>query len=141
MKRISITAFKILLVLLGAFGIFMSIDFGVGGFSTLGWQGTTDFLTTLDETRYGIQDNHFRFLSGILGALSLFMIFAVTNLKKYQYSLNLIFALIFIGGLMRFTSGNFEILFGAEIGVALIAEMIFMPLLYLWLVWVVKESP
>jgi len=140
MKRISITTFKILLVLLGAFGIFMSIDFSVGGFRTLGWQGTTDFLTILDEIRYGIQDNHFRFLSGMLGALSLFMIFALTNLKKYQHTLNFIFALIFIGGLMRFTSGDFEILFGTEIGVALIAEIMVMPLLYLWLAWVVKTS-
>ncbi len=31
----------------------------------------------------------------------------VTNLQKYQQTLNLIFAVIFAGGITRFTSGNF----------------------------------
>lgn len=69
----------------------------------------------------------------MFAAIGGFIIFAVTNLQKYQQTLKVIFALIVGGGLMRFTSGDFAVLFGADIRVALLVELGVMPLLYIWL--------
>ena len=44
MNTISSKALKAVLILPGIYGIFLSIDFGVGGIASLGWQGETEFL-------------------------------------------------------------------------------------------------
>ncbi len=133
MKATNLSALKIVLVIFGAFAIFTGIDFEFGGFKTLGWQGSTDFIQIGDQTRYGGQDSNFRFFGGVLAAIGGFIIFAVTNRQKDQQTLKVIFALIVVGGLMRFTSGDFAVLFGADIRVALLVELGVMPLLYFWL--------
>ncbi len=141
MKNFSATALKAVLIVLGLYGLFISIDFGWGGFATLGWQGSTDFLQITDSARYGVQDSHFRFLAGAFSVVSAFVIFAVTDLQRHQKTLNLIFALIFVGGVTRFTSANFGVLFGTEIIVALFAEIGLMLILYVWLRRVVSRLP
>jgi len=133
MTNISRTALKTVLIILAVYAIFMAIDFGFGGFTTLGWQGTTDFLSISNEARYGVQDSHFRFFSGVLAMMGVAIFVAVSNLKKYQQVLNFLFALIFVGGLTRFTSGNFVVLFSAEILISLLAETLLVLILYFWL--------
>ena len=133
MNSISTIALKTVLVLFGIFGLFLSLDFGLGGFETLGWQGSIDFLEVIDESRYGIQDSHFRFVGGVFAVIGLMMIVSVTNLPKYREALNFIFVLIFVGGLMRFASGNFDVLFDEKLMTALIAELVLTPMLYFWL--------
>jgi len=140
MNKISTTALKVVLVMLGLYGIFLAIDFGLGGFKTLGWQGSTDFLQIVDAARYGVQDSHFRFLGGAFAAIGVFIILAVTNLQKYQQALNLVLVLIFVGGIMRFTSGDFKVILSAEIFVALFAETVLMTGLYFWLAREVRLS-
>jgi len=139
MNTISSKALKAVLVLLGIYGIFLSIDFGVGGIMSLGWQGGTDFLLVTDAARYGVQDSNFRFFAGVFGVIGVLMIMSVTNLKKYQKILNLMFVLIFVGGLMRFTSGNMSVLLSAEVAVALFVEIVLMTVLYFWLAREVKR--
>lgn len=140
MSTLSKTALKVVLVILGAYGIFFAIDFGFGGFKSLGLQGPTDFLRTIDAARYGVQDSHFRFFAGTFSVIGAFVIFATTNLQKYQHTLNLIFALIFVGGIMRFTSGDFSVIFSAQIIVALFAEIVLMAILYFWLAREMRTS-
>lgn len=138
MNTISSKALKTVLILLGIYGIFLSIDFGLGGITSLGWQGGTDFLLVTDAARYGVQDSNFRFFAGVFGVIGVLMILSVTNLKKYQEILNLMFVLIFVGGLMRFTSGDMAVLLSAEVAVALFVEIVLMIVLYFWLAREVK---
>lgn len=142
MNTPSTIALKIALVLAGAFIIFVAIDFGFGGFRSLGWQGSgaTDFVQASDPARYAVQDSHFRFLAGAFGALGAWMIFAVSDLRRYRQSLILILAALAAGGLMRFTSGDAATLFGPEIGLALLLEIGLSASLALWLARAVKTS-
>jgi hypothetical protein len=66
------------------------------------------------------------------------MIISATNLKRYQEILNLMFVLIFVGGLMRFTSGDIAVLLSAEVAVAIFLEIVLMIVLYFWLAREVK---
>ncbi|MBA3470465.1 MAG: DUF4345 domain-containing protein [Herpetosiphonaceae bacterium] len=142
MNQIGSTTLKVVLALVGAYIIFIGIDFGFGGFKTLGWQGSgaTDFVQISDAARYGVQDSHFRFLGGIMAAMGVLMLVAVTNLPKYHQGLKGMLALIVAGGIMRLTSGDGALLFGAEIGAALFAEIGLASLLYVWLAHVVKTA-
>lgn len=140
MTNLSPIALKFVLIVLAIYAIFLAIDFGFGGFQTLDWQGITNFLNITDEARYGVQDSHFRFLSGVLAMMGLIMLVAVSNLKKYQQVLNLLFGLIFVGGVMRFTSGNFDVLFSTEILTAVFAETGLIIILYFWLAHEVKTA-
>jgi hypothetical protein len=70
----------------------------------------------------------------------LFLILAVTDLRKYQTALNLVFTLIFLGGLARFTTMRPDILFGRDIIPSLVVELIFVPVLYLWLSNIIESS-
>jgi hypothetical protein len=138
MNSISSKALKAVLILLGLYGIFLSIDFGVGGIASLGWQGGTEFLLVTDEARYGVQDSNFRFFAGVFGVIGVLMIISATNLKRYQEILNLMFVLIFVGGLTRFTSGDIAVLLSAEVAVAIFVEIVLMIVLYFWLAREVK---
>lgn len=128
------------LVLLGLINVFIGINVGFGGIQTLGWQGATGFLEVKDEYRYLLQDSHVRYFGGVYIGIGLFLILAVRNLVKNQQALNLVFLLVFIGGLTRFTMMRTEIIFGKDIIGSLIAELILMPILFVWLSKIVKSS-
>jgi hypothetical protein len=61
-------------------------------------------------------------------------------LRRFRPILNLIFALIFVGGLARFTTLRWDVVFGPDIVVSLIAELAGMPLLYFWLSRTLKRD-
>jgi hypothetical protein len=67
------------------------------------------------------------------------MIFAVTNLQKYEHALKFSFILILLGGMMRITSGDIDLLLGKDIVGALFAETVLMIGLYLWLDSVIRH--
>lgn len=133
MANAKVTALRIALVLAGVFIIFTGINITFGGMQTLGLHGESAFFEVTNELAFLVHDNHFRFLGGLwLGVGVLFML-APTNLQKYRSALNVAFALIFLGGLARFSQMHFEITFGPEILGSLLAELVGMPLLYFWL--------
>ena len=139
MSKISSTALRIVLALGGAFIVFTGVNVGFGGMATLGLQGPADFFQVTSQPAYLVQDSHTRFLGGVwLGIGALFLV-SVYDLARFRPLLNLAFALIFIGGLMRFTMPRPDILFGPDIVGSLAAELIGMPLLYVWLARVVKQ--
>lgn len=140
MNNIGANTLKLVLIIVGAIIILIGINVGFGGIKTLGWQGSTNFVEVIDEGRYLIEDSHVRFLGGVFGAIGVFLIFATTNLPKYQQGLTLAFGLIFVGGLARFTMGDSDITFGANIIGSLAAELILMPILVFWLSRVVKST-
>jgi hypothetical protein len=124
---------RVILVIVGAFIVFVGINTGFGGIQTLGWQIPPGFASITNEAVYLVQDNHTRFLAGLFGAVGLFMLLGATNLQRYQAELRLVFVIIFLGGLARFTSLQLNVIFGANVVISLVAEVILMPILFFWL--------
>ena len=139
MSNISSKTFSIILIVLGALNIFVGINVGFGGISTLGLQGQTEFFEVTDETVFLMRDSHTRYFGGLYFGIGLFLILASTNLRKYHTALNLVFALIFTGGLARFTMMRFDIIFGPDIIGSILVELVLMPVLYFWLLKILKS--
>ena len=133
MLQKSAIALRILLIVLGVLNILIGINVGFGGILTLGLQGQTKFFEIINEHNFLVQDSHIRFFGGLFGGIGLFLILASTNLRKYQTALNLVFFVIFVGGLARFTMLRTDIVFGREIIISLLVEIILMPILFIWL--------
>ena len=111
-----------------------------GGIATLGLRGQTEFFEVTDETIFLMRDSHIRYFGGLYFGIGLFLILASTNLRKYHTALNLVFAIIFIGGLARFTMMRFDIIFGPDIIGSLLVELVLMPVLYFWLLKILKSN-
>jgi hypothetical protein len=137
----TVTLFKGILILVGGVMMLIGINVGGGGIQTLGLQGDSSFLEVTNESRYLVQDNHVRFLGGLLGAIGVFFILATSNLRRYQSVLMVLFTIIFLGGLTRFSSARPDIIFSADVIVSTLTELVLMPILYLWLPRVVKQVP
>ena len=136
MTNLSSNALRAILVIVGALIIYIGINVGFGGIRTLGLQGTTEFMEVTHEGRYLVQDSHVRFLGGVFGAMGLFFLLAAANLQKYQSALKVVFVLVFIGGLARFSSPG--IVFSPDVVGSLAVEIMLMPILYVWVSSVVK---
>ena len=131
--RASRIAFSAILFIVGAVSVFVSLNVAFGGLRTLGWQGPTDYFSIADQAQFAIRDNHARFFGGMFLALGLFLMLAATNVARYRSALLLAFALIFAGGLARLTQLQFDITFGPAIVVSAAAELVLMPVLFVWL--------
>jgi len=127
------TALRVVLILSGVFIVFTGLNTALGGMLTLGWQGQPVFFEVINEHTYLVQDSHIRFTGGIWVGVGVIFFLGATNLSRYQSQLNFAFALIFLGGLMRFSQMHIDITLGQDIIGSLIAELIGMPLLYFWL--------
>jgi hypothetical protein len=137
----AVTLFRGILILVGGVIMLIGINVGGGGIQTLGLQGDTSFLDVTNEPRYLVQDNHVRFLGGLFGAIGIFFILATSNLRRYQSVLMVLFTVIFLGGLTRFSSARPDVIFSADVMVSALTELVLMPILYLWLPRVVKQLP
>ncbi len=133
MRKISTGGLRVALVLAGLFTTFTGVNIAFGGIPTLGWQGVSGFFEVTDPGAFLIQDSHVRFLGGVWLGIGLTLMMAPANLRRFQPALNLIFALIFLGGLARLGQLNFAVTFGPDIAGSLAAELIGMPVLYFWL--------
>jgi hypothetical protein len=125
--------FRVVLIAVGAFIVFLGINVGFGGIVTLGWQGPTQFLEITDEQGYLVRDSHIRFFGGAFGGIGLFLIIAATNPRRFRSPLSLVFVLLFIGGLARFSMARLDVIFGPDLLGAVLAELVLMPILLLWL--------
>ena len=133
MSTISSTAFRAVLVALGAISAFVAINVAFGGLDTLGWQGPTDYFQITDPHAYLIRDSHARFYGGVYLGIAAFLILAATNLHKYRIALYLTFTLIFLGGLSRLTQQAPSVSFGPDLIVSTVVELVGMPALIIWL--------
>jgi hypothetical protein len=80
-----------------------------------------------------VQNNHVRFLGGIWTGLGILLLVAPFNLKYFEQMLYLVFSLIFAGGIARLTIMRSDVLLDPIVLGSLAAELVLMPLLYLWL--------
>lgn len=133
-------ALRVVLILAGLIIIFTGVNTAFGGMLTLGWQGQTTFFEVTDQHSYLVQDSHIRFLGGLWMGMGLLFIFAARNLERHQNVVKFALALIFLGGLARFSQMQLDITFGKEIVGSLVAELVGMPLLYFWLSRTLKKA-
>ena len=133
MNSKNIKAIKIVLLLAGIFIMFSGLNIGLGGIRTLGWGGQKNFVEVTNMNAFLIQDSHVRFVGAVWLGVGLFFILALTNLEKYKHQLYLTFVLIFLGGVMRLFQLHLEVTFGPYVVGSFIAEIVGMPLLYLWI--------
>lgn len=139
MKNASVIGLRVVLILAGMVIIFTGVNTAFGGMLTLGWQGQKTFFEITDRHSYLVQDSHIRFLGGLWTGIGLLFIVASTNVEKYQRALKSALALIFLGGLARFSQMQPDITFGKDIVGSLAAELVGMPLLYFWLSRTIKK--
>lgn len=126
-------ALRIVLAMLGTVSAFVAINVAFGGLETLGWQGATRYFEITDHHTYLLRDSHTRFYGGVYLGIGVFLILAATNLAKYRTALQVVFSLIFLGGLARLTQGDLSVTFGRDLTVSTLIELVGMPLLALWL--------
>lgn len=132
MGRWGLNGLRVVLLLAGAFIVFTGLNIALGGIPTLGWQGQTAFFQVTDGTAYLAQDSHVRFLGGLWTAVGIFFMVAARKPSAHKPALVLAYAAIFLGGMARFSQLEFGTLFGPDIVGSLAAELIGMPLLWLW---------
>lgn len=127
------TPLRMILAITGCVIVWLGLNVGLGGIQTLGWQGSADFMDVTDEGIYAIRDNHVRFIAGVWSAVGLLMIAGAFWIRQMRGLLLSLFAMIFVGGLMRLSAADFGLLLSADIAPSLIAELVLFPLLALWI--------
>ena len=122
----------VVLIILGAVSTFVAVNVAFGGLETLGLQGPTDYVQVTDHAAYAIRDSHARYYGGVYLALGLFLIYASTDLHRFRTTLQVVFAMIFAGGLARLSQGDLGVTFGPDLMVSTIIELVGIPALALW---------
>jgi hypothetical protein len=124
---------RIVLLLAGAVMIALGFNVGLGGIATLGWQGSTDFVTVTDASAFAAQDNHVRFLGGFWLGAGLLMASGAFLLDRLRPTLTGIAAMVFVGGLARLSAADPALITSAAILPSLLAELVLFPLLGVWI--------
>ncbi len=132
-------AFTVVVGLLGVFVLFSGLDMAIGGIFTLGWLEPVTYLEIVDQEQFLLADNHNRFLGGVWTGLGIVQFISLTNLEKHRGMLTAVFAVVFVGGLARFTQMNTDVLLSEGVLWAVVVEVVGMPLLYLWLAKIVGD--
>lgn len=124
---------RMVLFLTGGVIIWLGLDVGLGGMETLGWQGETDFFEVTNPDVFAVRDNHLRFIAGVWMAVGLMMVAGAFALRSMRSVLIALMTMVFIGGLMRFSSGDPSIFLSSHIAPSLFGEVILFPLLGFWI--------
>lgn len=133
-------ALRIVLLVAGAIIVYLGLDLGLGGMRTLGWQGSTDFITVTDPARFAVQDNHARFVGGVWLGVGFMLFFGAFAITRFRDALIAMCALVFAGGLMRLASGDMGTILSMKVLPSMIAELVLFPALGFWLC-TVKRHP
>ena len=132
MSLLRILPLRIVLALAGLSILLSGVNIAFGGIVTLGLQGGTDFLAVTNGPVFAAHDSHVRFLGGVWIGIALVFFAAAVRLERVRPLLNLALGLIIIGGLARFTAARPDVLFGPDLIGPLAAELIGIPILWLW---------
>lgn len=131
--RASSIVLRIVLLLAGVVMVALGLNVGLGGIPTLGWQGTTNFLSVTDAAAFAAQDNHVRFLGGFWLGAGLLMAAGAFFLERLRPTLTGIAAMVFVGGLARLSAADPALVTSAAILPSLAAELVLFPLLGVWI--------
>jgi hypothetical protein len=132
-KHRSKTAFRVVLVALGAISAFVALNVALGGLHTLGWQGPTDYVQVIDPDGFSVRDSHARFYGGVYAGIAALLVIAARDIAKYRQTLSFVFGIIFLGGLARISQSEPSVMFGPDLLVSSVVELVGMPLLLIWL--------
>lgn len=124
---------RIILMVAGAAIVWLGLDLGLGGMRTLGWQGSSDFISVTDAGRFAVQDNHARFVGGVWLGVGLVLFFGSFAIARFRTALIAMCGLIFVGGLMRLASGDIGTIMSQAVLPSMLAELVLFPALGLWL--------
>ena len=130
----NIKLLNLVVVIVGAFIIFLGLNVGLGGIKTLGWQTTRDFISISDAATFHVQDSHVRFIGGVwfgVGAAFLIGGFAMSKLRP---TLIILSVMIAIAGLFRLSGMESGVIFSAAVAPSIAFELFGFPLLAWWLV-------
>lgn len=127
------TLFRIVVALSGAIVLVLALNIVMGGVATAGWLGERPFFTVTDDEQFRLIDSHTRFLGGLFAAAGLVLLLGALDPRKYAQALNVVFIGIFLGGVARFAKPDMDAFMNPDVGSALAAELILMPLLAFWL--------
>ena len=129
---LSETAFRTVVLAVGLVIVWTGINVGLGGITTLGLQGSSDFIAITNPEAFAAQDSHVRFLGGLWLGVGLVFALAAFRLRALKPALQVLLALIVVGGLARFSALRPDVLFEPQIVGSFLAEIALMPLLLLW---------
>ncbi len=131
--KVTELALRAVLVLAGSFIVLTGVNVGFGGIETLGLQGSRTFLEITDSRAFHVQDSHVRFLGGLWGAVGIMFMAGAVRLHALRQTVLILCALIFVGGLARFTAMLPQVLLGPDLVGSLGAELLGTPLLAWWM--------
>lgn len=134
-------ALRSVILLVGIAITMIGISTGFGGIKTLGLQVSPDFIEIVDAEVYAVQDNHTRFLGGFWLGAGLLFIAACYWLEPLKSVLMALLAMGFMGGLVRFSALDVNLLLGPDILPPLAFELIGFPFLALWLHKSLQAAP
>ncbi|NOT42756.1 MAG: DUF4345 domain-containing protein [Alphaproteobacteria bacterium] len=130
---------RVILAGAAAFIVFTGFDFALGGIRSLGLEGPVLSLTATDAHALDARDSHARFLGGVWLTVGLVFLASAFRLQALRVALLAAIAMIFVGGVSRFTTYAPQVLLDPPIAGALIAELIGMPILFFW-VWNARRA-
>ncbi|MEM7303260.1 MAG: DUF4345 family protein [Pseudomonadota bacterium] len=133
-------ALRMSLFLAGCAIILLGLNVALGGFETLGWQGDGRFFAITDHELFAIRDNHIRFIAGVWMTVGMLMMVGAAILRQMRTVLLSLIAMIFVGGLMRLSSADADLLSSSDIAPSLIGELVLFPLLGLWIIFATKDE-
>lgn len=121
------------LALVGAVIVFLGLNVGLGGIQTLGWQGgAVPFFAVTDPAVFAVRDNHIRFIAGVWLGVGGLMLAASVVFQQLRTVVIAITAMVFVGGLVRFSGGDLGLLTSMDVAPSLVFELVAMPLIGLW---------
>lgn len=125
---------RIVLALFGVAVILLGLNVSLGGMLTLGWQGgSAPFLTVTDPAVFAVRDSHIRFIGGVWLGVGAVMLAGSIVFQPLRPVLTALTAMIFLGGLARFSSGGPDLWLSPSVGPSLLLELAAMPLLALFI--------
>jgi hypothetical protein len=131
-KTTAARGLRVLLAVVGLFVAYTGVDNAFGGIASLGFQSGTDFFTITDAQAFAVRDSNVRFLGGLWIGVGLLFAAGAVWFGALKPAVCAAFALVFVGGLARFTAMNTAPLFGGALTGSLVAELALMPALLLW---------
>jgi hypothetical protein len=131
---------RIVLALCGMGIVALGLNVSLGGIVTLGWQGSTDFVSVTDAAAFTVQDNHTRFIAGVWTGVGLaFLAGAIAPVRMRPILLACI-AMIVVGAFARITSGDWDLLTSSAILPSLLAELLVFPAIGFWILRDARSS-
>ena len=124
---------RFILFLSGCAVVWLGLNVSLGGIETLGWQGARNFIAITDADTFNVQDSHVRFIAGVWSTVGLLMVLGSIKFNEMRSVLIACIAMIFVGGLSRFSGQDLSVILGQDIAPSLLAELILFPMLGVWI--------